>query len=142
MRSTEPDEPLDLDDLPPELQDALRRMSARGDGPVIDLGTGALVAKDGALVTDPPDGQEPVACSECARAVALGWWGSIARHMGAPGTPVCWLCGEGKAILTPAQWFAEVVALIQANGPQRRTWHEDAIKGMGAFTMPEPPGQA
>lgn len=41
---------LDVDQLPPELREALRRMSARG--PVVELGTGQLVAKDGRLITD------------------------------------------------------------------------------------------
>ncbi|MEU0788027.1 hypothetical protein ABZ341_41675 [Streptomyces sp. NPDC006173] len=49
-RSTEPDEPFDVTTAPPELQEALRRMSARGHGPVVDLATGEPVAKDGKLV--------------------------------------------------------------------------------------------
>ena len=38
MRSTEPDQPADPSEFPPELQEALRRMSQRG--PVRDLTTG------------------------------------------------------------------------------------------------------
>ncbi|QDN94915.1 hypothetical protein FNV58_00885 (plasmid) [Streptomyces sp. RLB1-9] len=136
MRSTEPDQPLDPDDLGPELQEALRRMSARGDGPVIDLGTGAIVAKDGHLVGD------LVACRECARAVALGWWGSTARHCSDPDSPVCQLCSEGEATLTAEAWFALTLQLTIQNTASgtRRTWRDDAIKGLGAIAMPEPPG--
>lgn len=50
--STEPDEPFDVATAPPELQEALRRMSARGEGPVVDLATGQVVAEGGRLVTD------------------------------------------------------------------------------------------
>ncbi|MEE1838096.1 hypothetical protein [Streptomyces sp. SP17KL33] len=42
--------PFDVEDAPPELQEALRRMSQRG--PVVDMGTGAVVAEAGRLVTD------------------------------------------------------------------------------------------
>ncbi|MEW2301956.1 hypothetical protein AB0958_18615 [Streptomyces sp. NPDC006655] len=46
--------PLHPDDMPPQLQEALRRMSARGEGPVVDMATGAVVAREGRLVTDAP----------------------------------------------------------------------------------------
>jgi hypothetical protein len=133
MRSTEPDQPADPADFPPELQEALRKMSERGS--VVDMGTGDVVAENGRLATD----QVMVACHECARAVALGWWGSTARHPGEPGIPVCVLCGEGEAVLMPAQWFAETIMLIQQNGSQRRTWRDDAVKGLGAIVLDEPP---
>jgi hypothetical protein len=42
--------PLNPADFPPQLKEALRRMSLRGD--VIDLATKDLVARDGHLVTD------------------------------------------------------------------------------------------
>ena len=41
--------PISPDEFPPELQDALRRMSKRG--PVVDLGTGQRVAEGGRLTT-------------------------------------------------------------------------------------------
>jgi hypothetical protein len=50
MRSTEPDEPVDPATFPPELQEALQRMSARGDGRVIDMVTGKAVAEDGRMM--------------------------------------------------------------------------------------------
>jgi hypothetical protein len=133
MRSTEPDQPLHPDDMPPELRAALAKMSERG--PVVDMGTGAVVAQDGQLV------HELVACQECARAVALGWWGSTARHCSDEGSPVCQLCGEGEATLTPQAWFALTLQLIIRNTASgaRRTWRDDAVKGLGATTMPEPP---
>lgn len=125
MRSTEPDQPADPADFPPELQEALRRMSQRG--PVVDLGTGTRVAQDGNLV------HELVACSECARAVALGWWGSTARHYGDEGSPVCQLCSEGEATLTAEAWFALTLQLTIRNTASgaRRTWRDDARKGLG-----------
>jgi hypothetical protein len=43
--------PIGPDEFPPELQDALRRMSNRG--PVVDLATGQRVAEEGRLRTDP-----------------------------------------------------------------------------------------
>lgn len=46
------------DELPPELQEALRRMSLRG--PVVDLATGQRVAQDGRLVTDTEEKSEDV----------------------------------------------------------------------------------
>lgn len=49
-RSTEPDPPFDVSQAPAELQDALRRMSARGR--VMELGTGAVVAEGGHLISD------------------------------------------------------------------------------------------
>lgn len=55
-------------------------MSARGDGPVVDLGTGAVVARDGRLVTDQDQADPLLGCMECAGAIALGWMGAIARH--------------------------------------------------------------
>jgi hypothetical protein len=58
--------PLDPADMPPQLQEALRRMSARGDGPVVDLGTGAVVAEDGRLVTDSPPMRLSAAANELA----------------------------------------------------------------------------
>jgi hypothetical protein len=124
--------PADPAEFPPQLQETLRRMSARGDGPVVDMSTGATVAEDGRLVTDAP--ADLVACMECARAIALGWWGAIARHFGEPGEPVCVLCGEGAAVLTAVQFFARAAVLVQqrtADG-QRRSWRDDAVIGLGA----------
>ncbi|MFD8650669.1 hypothetical protein [Streptomyces mirabilis] len=137
MRSNEPDEPVDPATFPPELQNALRIMSARGDGPVVDLSTGAVVAQDGHLVG------ELVACHECARAVALGWLGAIARHPAPHGAEVCTLCCEGEATLTPAQWFTMTAQLLGENARRGmwRSWRDDAVRGLGAITMPEPPGQ-
>jgi hypothetical protein len=131
MRSTEPDQPLDPDDFPPELQDALRRMSQRG--PVVDMGTGAVVAQDGQLV------HELVACQECARAIGLGWWGAIARHPGPPDKPVCVLCCEGEATLTPAQWFTVVAQRIAAHvqAGKHKSWRDDSLRGLG---ITPPPG--
>lgn len=78
---------------------------------------------------------QPVACSECARAVALGWWGAIARHIGPADRPVCLLCGEGEATLTPTQWFALADELTRSRtlDGQRRTWRDDAVRGLGAM---------
>jgi hypothetical protein len=130
MRSTEPDQPLHPDDMPPELRAALAKMSERGN--VVDLGTGDVVAKDGHLVGD------LVACQECARAVALGWWGSTARHCGDPGSPVCQLCSEGEATLTATAWFSLTLELIIRNTASgaRRTWRDDSVKGLG-ITPPQ-----
>ncbi|MET7310206.1 hypothetical protein ACWD7C_12890 [Streptomyces sp. NPDC005134] len=50
-------------EFPHQLQEALRRMSARG--PVVDQGAGEAVAENGRLVTDEP-GEGLVACFECA----------------------------------------------------------------------------
>lgn len=74
-----------------------------------------------------------VACDECARAVALGWWGGISRHQGRPGRPVCLLCGEGEAVHTAVQWFGLTAALVheRTHDGQRRTWHQDAMIGLG-----------
>lgn len=133
MRSTEPDQPADPADFPPELQEALRRMSERG--PVVDMASGEVVAENGRLV------HELVACFECARAIALGWWGAIARHPAEPDEPVCVLCKESAAVLTASGWFASAAALVQqrtADG-QRRTWREDALKGLGITAPDEPP---
>lgn len=137
MRSTEPEPPADPSEFPPELQETLRRMSARGQGPVVDLATGTVVAQDGRLAHEAP-GEQPVACLECARAIALGWFGSISRHIGPADAPVCILCSEGEATLTPAQWFAQTAVLVQqrtADG-QRRTWRDDSLRGLG-ITAPE-----
>ncbi|NUR01392.1 MAG: hypothetical protein HOY79_34155 [Streptomyces sp.] len=46
--------PANPEEFPPQLQEALRRMSARGQGPVIDPVSGQVVAVDGRLVTDTP----------------------------------------------------------------------------------------
>jgi hypothetical protein len=103
---------------------------------VVNLETGETVAEGGQLVTDPP-GDALLACIECARAVALGWWGSIARHIAPLGRPVCVLCSEGEATLTADAWFtltASLVAKRTADG-QRRGWREDAVKGLGAVTI-------
>lgn len=126
MRSTEPDQPADPATFPPELQEALRRMSQRG--PVVDQATGDVVARDGRLV-----GEQPVACLECARAIALGWFGAIARHPGDPNKPVCVLCSEGEAVLTPTQWFVRAAMLVQQRtvDGQRRSWRDDAVRGLG-----------
>jgi hypothetical protein len=126
--------PFNAADAPPQLAAALRQMSKRG--PVADLSTGERVAEDGRLVTD-PEAEERVACPECARAVALGWFGSIARHIGDAGAPVCVLCSEGDASLTAAEWFALVGQLVVARTAdgQRRTWRDDAAKGMGAMVV-------
>lgn len=137
MRSTEPDQPADPADFPPELQDALRRMSARGEGPVVDLATGAVVAQDGRMVSDPP-GEQPVACVECARAIALGWWGAISRHSGPADAPVCVLCSEGEATLAPTEWFVRAATLVQQRtvDGQRRSWRDDAVRGLGIMPPP------
>ncbi|MFF1284322.1 hypothetical protein ACFVY4_26720 [Streptomyces sp. NPDC058299] len=126
--------PLDPADMPPQLQEALRRMSARGDGPVVDLGTGAVVAQEGRLVTDPPEEEQLVACNECARAIALGWWGAIARHPGPADKPVCVLCGEGQAVLTAGQWFDTTAKLKAAHvkAGKHHTWRDDAVARFGA----------
>lgn len=138
MRSTEPDQPADPSEFPPELQEALRRMSQRG--PVRDLTTGDVVARDGRLTGDERE-EQLVACLECARAIALGWFGAVARHLGEPNSPVCVLCGEGAATLTPEQWFARIATLAAnaTHSGQRRTWRDDAVKGLGATMMTEPP---
>lgn len=52
------DDPFDVSTAPPQLQEALRRMSRRG--PVVDQGTGKRVAVDGRLVTDGPSEQSVV----------------------------------------------------------------------------------
>jgi hypothetical protein len=40
--------------------------------------------------------REAIVCSECVRALALKWWGGIARHSEAQ---TCKLCGQGTAVL-------------------------------------------
>ncbi len=109
-------------------------MSRRG--PVVNMGSGETVAEDGRLATDKP-GEGLVACAECARAIALGWWGSISRHAAPSGRPVCVLCSEGEATLTAVDWFALAAALVAARTAdgQRRSWHDDAVKGLGAVTF-------
>ncbi|MFI0966996.1 hypothetical protein ACH4S8_37280 [Streptomyces sp. NPDC021080] len=71
MRSTEPDQPLDVDDMPPELKAALQKMSERHGGRrVIDLATGKAVAEDGHLMvacTTP-------GCETAAQRPADGQW--------------------------------------------------------------------
>mgnify|MGYP007011098431 CR=1 FL=1 len=118
-------------EFPPELQDALRSMSKRG--PVVDMGTGATVAEAGRLVGDEQKGNL-VACVECARAIALGWWGAISRHAAyGPDKPVCVLCCEGEATYTAEEWFVLAGQLVtqRARDGQRKTWQEDAIRGLG-----------
>lgn len=75
---------------------------------------------------------QTVACNECARAVALGWWGGIARHPEHEGA-VCLLCGEGEAVHTAQEWFGVTVMLRaeRARDGQHRTWREDAAAGLG-----------
>ncbi|WP_155553656.1 hypothetical protein [Streptomyces sp. E1N211] len=117
--------------MPPQLRAALKQMSRRG--PVIDVATREIVAEAGELVGEEP-GEGLVGCLECARAVALGWFGGIARHVGMEGAPVCVLCGEGEATLTAVDWFAmtgQLAAARTADG-SRRTWRDDAVKGLGA----------
>ncbi|MEU9355051.1 hypothetical protein AB0D65_29655 [Streptomyces griseoloalbus] len=138
---TPPSQPSDADfppltpaEMPTQLKAALKQMSRRG--PVVDVATGETVAEGGQLVGEQPD-QDLVGCLECARAVAQGWWGSIARHVGMEGAPVCMLCGEGEATLTAADWFAmaaQLAAAATARG-SRRTWRDDAVKGLGAHTL-------
>ncbi|MGW2496217.1 hypothetical protein ACWCV2_17165 [Streptomyces pseudogriseolus] len=126
--------PLTPAEMPPQLQAALKQMSRRG--PVVDVITGQTVAEEGRLVGEDP-GEALVGCLECARAVAQGWWGSIARHVGMEGAPVCVLCGEGEATLSAADWFAtagQLAAAATARG-SRRTWRDDAVKGLGARTL-------
>ena len=117
-------------DFPPQLQEALRRMSQRG--PIVDMAPGQTVAKDGQPITDALD-EALVACNECARAVALGWWGAISRHIGPADKPVCVLCGEGEAVHTASDWFTTTAKLIEQRNRegQRRTWSEDAHIGLG-----------
>jgi hypothetical protein len=123
--------PLTPAEMPPQLQAALKQMSRRA--PVVDVITGKTVAEDGQLVGQDL-GEGLVGCLECARAVAQGWWGSIARHVGLEGAPVCVLCGEGEATLTAVDWFVmagQLAAAATARG-SRRTWRDDSVKGMGA----------
>lgn len=128
-----PPPPFDTE-LPPQLQDALRRMSERG--PVVEMSTGETVAEGGRLITDQP-AEGLVACVECARAVSMGWWGSIARHVAPEGAPVCLLCNEGEATLSAADWFTTTARLAASRiaAGQRRTWRDDAVKGLGAVTV-------
>lgn len=123
----------DPKDFPPQLQEALRHMSQRGR--VVDQATGETVAEDGRLLID----EQPVACQECARAVARGWWGGIARHEGPDDQPMCVLCEEGQATLSATEWFRLTQQLIQARSGQRKTWQEDAIRGLGAISGPPAP---
>jgi hypothetical protein len=126
--------PLTVAEMPPQLQAALKQMSKRG--PVVNMTTRETVAEGGQLVGEQP-AEGLMACVECARAVALGWWGSTARHFGDDGAPVCALCGEGEATLTATAWFALVVRLTIQNtaSGMRRSWRDDAIKGLGAATI-------
>lgn len=99
-----------------------------------ELKAGILpIGDDDLLPTGPAAGARPVACDECARAVAMGWLGSISRHPAPPGAPVCVLCGEGEAVHTAEEWFEHTVALIEERDRdgQRRTWREDAMIGAG-----------
>lgn len=125
----------DSSKLPPRLQNALRTMSRHA--PVVDPTTGRVVARDGRLLDDPA---HPLAgCAECARAVAQGWWGAIARHPGPADAPTCALCGEGEATLTPSQWFDQVATLIGCSiAAFRRSWRDDAVAGLGLRGAPTP----
>ncbi|MGV9509347.1 hypothetical protein ACWDQZ_27480 [Streptomyces tendae] len=126
--------PLTPAEMPPQLQAALKQMSRRG--PVVEVGTGRVVAEAGRLVGD-ETGETLVACTECARAVAMGWFGAIARHPGSVGAPVCVMCGEGEATLSAVEWFvllSELAAARTADG-SRRTWRDDAVKGLGATML-------
>ncbi|AWI32738.1 hypothetical protein [Streptomyces tirandamycinicus] len=142
VESTDDLPPLKPEEMPSELKDARRRMSQRG--PVVDMGTGETVAEAGRLAGEKPAGGL-VACSECARAVALGWWGSISRHLGAPDAPVCVLCSEGEATLSAEEWFSLTAQLVvqRTRDGQRRTWRDDALVGIGAVnpeSLRRPPG--
>lgn len=95
------------------------------------------MSADDAQPAPNPSEDALLACLECARAVGLGWWGSVARHPGPADAPVCVLCGEGAASLTAAQWLAQAAALAAhhtARG-QRRSWREDAERGRGAARL-------
>jgi hypothetical protein len=106
-------------------------MSLRGA--VQDMRTGTVVAADGRL-TGEHDTRALVGCTECARAIALGWWGGIARHRGDREAPVCVLCSEGEATLDAGAWFVLVASLAARNtvSGRHRTWREDAVRGLGA----------
>jgi hypothetical protein len=62
----------------------------------------------------------PVVCSECVRALALEWWGGIARHAhGDPGTATCVLCELGAAAYCAPHFLAAVTSqrrALRANG--------------------------
>jgi hypothetical protein len=48
-----------------------------------------------------------VACQECVRAIALKWFGAIARH---PETGTnCQLCEHGPAVYCPACFISKVI---------------------------------
>lgn len=120
--------PLTVADMPPQLRAALKQMSRRG--PVVNMTTGETVAEAGELVGEEP-GEGLVGCLECARAVALGQWGGVARHEGMDGAPVCLLCGEGEATLTAVDWFLTTAKLADAMtaAGTRATWREDSVRG-------------
>jgi hypothetical protein len=40
--------------------------------------------------------RDAIVCAECVRALALKWWGGIARHSE---ELTCLLCGQGTAVL-------------------------------------------
>ncbi len=54
------------------------------------------------------DASPAVACQECVRAIALQWFGAIARH---PETGTdCVLCEQGHAVYCPACFIDQVVS--------------------------------
>jgi hypothetical protein len=59
---------------------------------------------------------EALACDECKRAIALQWWGAVARH---EQDATCVLCEQGEAAYCPEHFFEEVVE------------HRRRIQGMG-----------
>jgi hypothetical protein len=75
-----------------------------------------------------------VACAECARAIAIGWWGGISRHRRADDTaPLCRLCQQGEATLTAEKFMnftGDLVFEYRARGIGG-TWHDDALRGLG-----------
>jgi hypothetical protein len=62
-------------------------------------------------------GASAVACQECVRAIALQWFGAIARH---PETGTnCVLCEQGPAVYCPACFIEHVAgyrSLLRRSG--------------------------
>ena len=95
----------------------------------------ALIERGGSLVegarcsgrwfTSEPEVECPspaMVCSECVRAIALKWWGGVARHahMG-EATTTCMLCELGAAAYCPTHFLACVRAqreMLRAGGNQ------------------------
>lgn len=103
------------EDFPPELQEALARMSERG--PVVDLGTGVLVAEHGQLVTDSVAREERLA--ECAARIQRNYDGLASLY--AP-----------SVVREAAELLDAYLSLAEERGLDRATADYDGYLAMSA----------